>query len=143
MPSQLDHLPSFSSLDKMDHLGFVPNLGGPRTLLQDKQSKHRLNGKTIKESMGGWKSSQGGRASGRMDENGVANKTIVITVSGQKFSSVYGENGSNLARLKEISGAAVALQDPGPGESDGKVIISGSPEQIQIAQSVHQAFILL
>lgn len=35
MPSQLDH--SFSSLDKMDHLGFVPNLGVPHSLLQDKQ----------------------------------------------------------------------------------------------------------
>lgn len=45
--------------------------------------------------------------------------------------------------MDQISGAAVVLQDPGPGECDGKVIISGSPEQIQIAQSVHQAFIFL
>ncbi|XP_060184876.1 KH domain-containing protein HEN4-like isoform X1 [Lycium barbarum] len=144
MPCQSDHLSSFSSLNQMDHLGFVPNLRGPHILLQGNQSKDRLNskaGKPIKGRKGGWKSSHGGPERGRMDENGAAKKTI--TVSGQKISSVYGENGSNLARLKEISGAAVVLQVPGPGECDGKVIISGSPEQIQMAQSLLHAFILL
>ncbi|KAK4367031.1 hypothetical protein RND71_014911 [Anisodus tanguticus] len=146
MPSPMDQLSSFSSLDQMDHLGFGPNFGGPHTLLQDKQSKDRMNskaGKAVKQSMGGLKSSHGGRKSGRTDKNGAAKKTVVITVSQQKFGAVYGENGSNLARLKEISGAAVILQDPGPGECDGKVIISGAPEQLQIAQSLLHAFILL
>ncbi|CAN4114817.1 unnamed protein product [Withania somnifera] len=147
IPSQsADHLSSFSAPYQKDRLGFMPNLGGTHTLLQDKQSKDRLNskiGKPIKQSMGGWKSSQGGLESGRMDENAAAKKTIVINVSEQKFGSVYGENGSNLTRLKEISGAAVVLQTAaGPGECDGKVIISGTPEQIQMAQSLLQAFIL-
>lgn len=146
MPSQSDHLSSFSSVNQMDHLSVVPNLDGPHTLFQDKQSKDRLNskmGKPIKQRMRGWKSSHGGRESGRMDEKGAAKKTIVMNVSEQKFGSVYGENGSNLTRLKEISGATVILQDPGAGECDGKVIISGTPEQIQMAQSLLQAFILL
>lgn len=146
IPSQSpDHLSSFSSLYQTDHLGFMPNVGGPHTLLQDKQSKDRLNskmGKPTKRSMGGRKSSHGGVESGRMHEDGAAKKTIVINVSEQKFGSVYGENGSNLTRLKEISGAAVVLQTPGPGECDGKVIISGTPEQIQMAQSLLQAFML-
>ncbi|XP_049372231.1 KH domain-containing protein HEN4-like isoform X1 [Solanum verrucosum] len=145
MPSQPNHLSSFSSLYQTDHLGFGPNLGGPHTLLQDK-FKDRLNskmGKPVKQSMGGWKSSHGGRESGRMDENETASKPVVINVPKQKFGSVYGEDGSNLTRLKEISGATVVLQDPGPGECDGKVIISGTPEQIQIAQSLLQAFIFL
>ncbi|MCD9644627.1 hypothetical protein HAX54_033014 [Datura stramonium] len=146
MPSQSDPLSGFSSLYQMDHLSGVPNLGGPHTLLQDKQSKDRLTSKMskpIKQSMRGWKSSHGGHESGRMDEKGAAKKTIMINVSEQKFGSVYGENGSNLTRLKEISGATVVLQDPGAGECDGKVIISGTPEQIQMAQSLLQAFILL
>lgn len=79
----------------------------------------------------------------RMDENEAANKTVMINVSKQKFDSVYGEDGSNLTRLKEISGATVILQDPGHGESDGKVIISGTPEQIQMAESLLQAFVFL
>ncbi|CAN4126798.1 unnamed protein product [Withania somnifera] len=140
-----DHLSSFSSLKQTYHCGFVPNLGGPDTFLQEKQSKERLNskmGKPIKQSMSSWKSSRGGLESGRMHEDGAAKKTVVINVSEQKFGSVYGENGSNLTRLKEISGAAVVLQTPGPGESDGKVIISGTPERIQMAQSLLQAFIL-
>ncbi|KAG5574687.1 hypothetical protein H5410_054821 [Solanum commersonii] len=140
-----NHLSSFSSLYQTDHLGFGPNLGGPHTLLQDK-FKDRLNskmGKPVKQSMGGWKSSHGGRESGRIDENETASKPVVINVPKQKFGSVYGEDGSNLTRLKEISGATVVLQDPGPGECDGKVIISGTPEQIQMAQSLLQAFIFL
>lgn len=145
MPSQSDHLSSFSTLYQTDHLGFGPNLGGPHTLLQDK-SKDRSNnkmGKPVKRSMGSWKSSHGGRESGRMDENETASKPIVVNVPKQKFGSVYGEDGSNLTRLKEISGATVVLQDPGPGECDGKVTISGTPEQIQMAQSLLQAFIFL
>ncbi|XP_004250161.1 KH domain-containing protein HEN4 [Solanum lycopersicum] len=145
MPSQSDHLSSFSTLYQTDHLGFGPNLGGPHTLLQDK-SKDRSNnkmGKPVKRSMGSWKSSHGRRESGRMDENETASKPIVVNVPKQKFGSVYGEDGSNLTRLKEISGATVVLQDPGPGECDGKVTISGTPEQIQMAQSLLQAFIFL
>ncbi|KAG5574527.1 hypothetical protein H5410_054661 [Solanum commersonii] len=110
------------------------------------QFKDRLNskmGKPVKQSMGGWKSSHGGRESGRMDENETASKPVMINVPKQKFGSVYGEDGSNLTRLKEISGATVVLQDPGPGECDGKVIISGTSEQIQMAQSLLQAFIFL
>ncbi|PHT99907.1 hypothetical protein BC332_29695 [Capsicum chinense] len=146
MPSQSpDHLSSFSSHYQTDHLGFGPKLGGPHTMLPDKQSKDRKNtkmSKPIKQSMSSWKSSHGEIESGRMQEAGAAKKTVVKNVSEQNFNSVYGENGSNLTRLKEISGAAVVLQTPGPGECDGKVIISGTPEQIQMAESLLQAFIL-
>lgn len=41
----------------------------------------------------------------------------------------------------QISGATVIPKDPCPGESSGKVIISGTPERIQIAQSLLHAFI--
>ncbi|KAL0291178.1 UNVERIFIED_CONTAM: KH domain-containing protein HEN4 [Sesamum angustifolium] len=66
---------------------------------------------------------------------------VEVVVPGELFCFVYGENCSNLDRLKEISGATVVLQDPCPGESSGKVIISGTPGRIRIAQSLLQAFI--
>lgn len=53
--------PSFSSLSGIRLWGF----NAWRFFIV--QSMHRSNGKTIKESMGGWKSSQGGPESGRFE----------------------------------------------------------------------------
>lgn len=66
-----------------------------------------------------------------------------IAVPEQAFPNVYGENGINLARMKEISGATIVVHKPCPGESGGKVGISGTMTQVRIAQSLLQAFILL
>lgn len=41
----------------------------------------------------------------------------------------------------QISGAKVDVQDPSPGKSEGKVLISGLPDQTLAAQSLLQAFI--
>ncbi|PON97063.1 Polyribonucleotide nucleotidyltransferase [Trema orientale] len=71
----------------------------------------------------------------------VTNTILEIVVSRQAFSSIYGEDGGNLNRLKEISGAKVEVHDPRPGESEGKVVISGTPDQTLAAQSLLQAFI--
>ncbi|KAL0350195.1 UNVERIFIED_CONTAM: KH domain-containing protein HEN4 [Sesamum radiatum] len=83
--------------------------------------------------------------SGLKQERNVGNEEpkemVEVVVPGEVFRFVYGENCSNLDRLKEISGATVVLQDPCPGESSGKVIISGTPGRIRIAQSLLQAFI--
>ena len=49
---------------------------------------------------------------------------------------------SLLHGVDQISGATILLEDPSPGKCDGKVIISGTPERIQIAQSLLQAFML-
>ncbi|KAL5556589.1 hypothetical protein UlMin_038825 [Ulmus minor] len=71
----------------------------------------------------------------------VTNTTVEIVVSEHAFGSVYGEDGRNLDRLREISGAKVEVLDPSPGESEGKVIISGTPNQTLAAQSLLQAFL--
>ncbi|XP_021274914.1 KH domain-containing protein HEN4 isoform X5 [Herrania umbratica] len=71
----------------------------------------------------------------------VKNTTVEIVVPEDVFGSVYGKHGCNLARLKEISGAKVEVHDPSPGESEGIVFISGTPDQTLIAQSLLQAFI--
>ncbi|KAK9713178.1 hypothetical protein RND81_06G009100 [Saponaria officinalis] len=71
----------------------------------------------------------------------VTNTKLELAVREDLFSAVYGENGNNLARLRQISGAIVEVHDPCAG-SDGKVIISGTHDQTLVAQSLLQAFLM-
>lgn len=72
----------------------------------------------------------------------VTNTTVEIIVSEHVFGSVYGEDGGNLDRIRQISGADVTVFDPSStGTSGGKVVISGTPDQTFAAQSLLQAFI--
>nr|GMC96773.1 KH domain-containing protein HEN4-like [Ipomoea batatas] len=120
---EMDHVSDLSSPEKVDPSRFVPNLGGPHKLLSNKQGflPQRMN-----ESM---------------DVKEVTNKTVEIEVPEQKMCLVYGLEGSSLTILKESSGAQITVQDPHPGENSGKVIISGTPEQVQVAKCLLQAFI--
>ncbi|CAN4107901.1 unnamed protein product [Withania somnifera] len=72
----------------------------------------------------------------------VTNTTVEIMVPETVISSVYGENGSNLTRLRQISGAKVMVHEPRPGTTDRIIVISGTPDETQAAQSLLQAFIL-
>lgn len=72
----------------------------------------------------------------------VTNTTLEIMVPENIISSVYGENGSNLTRLRQISGAKVMVHEPRPGTTDRIIVISGTPDETQAAQSLLQAFIL-
>ncbi|KAL7189145.1 hypothetical protein ACSBR1_038918 [Camellia fascicularis] len=72
----------------------------------------------------------------------MTNTTVEIVVPENVIGSIYGENGSNLARLRQISGAKVMVHEPHPGATDRKVIISGTPDETQATQSLLQAFIL-
>lgn len=79
---------------------------------------------------------------GRAKRPVVTNTTVEILVPESAVSLVCGENGSNLARIRQISGAKVMVHEPGPGSSDRTVIISGTPDETQAAQSLLHAFIL-
>ncbi|KAF9603332.1 hypothetical protein IFM89_034681 [Coptis chinensis] len=72
----------------------------------------------------------------------VTNSTLEIVVSEDVIGSVIGENESNLNRLREISGAKVIWHEPFPGTNEATVIISGTPDQTQAAQSLLHAFLL-
>ncbi|XP_006487462.2 KH domain-containing protein HEN4 isoform X1 [Citrus sinensis] len=72
----------------------------------------------------------------------VTNTTVEIIVPENVIGSVYGENGSNLLRLRQISGAKVIVHEPRLGSTDRIVVISGTPDETQAAQSLLQAFIL-
>ncbi|KAF5951939.1 hypothetical protein HYC85_009883 [Camellia sinensis] len=50
----------------------------------------------------------------------VTNTTVEIVVPENVIGSIYGENGSNLARLRQISGAKVIVHEPHPGATDRK-----------------------
>ncbi|CAA0807375.1 RNA-binding KH domain-containing protein [Striga hermonthica] len=72
----------------------------------------------------------------------VTNTTIEIVVPDAVIGSIYGENGSNLDRLRQISGAKVVVHEPRPGTNLSTVVISGTPDETQVAQSLMQAFLL-
>uniref|UniRef100_A0A1D1YD91 KH domain-containing protein At4g18375 n=1 Tax=Anthurium amnicola TaxID=1678845 RepID=A0A1D1YD91_9ARAE len=72
----------------------------------------------------------------------VTSMTVEVVVPYQFLRLVYGENSSNLAQIREFSGAKVTICDPKPGGTEGTVIISGTPDQAHIAQSVLHGFIL-
>ncbi|KAG7013935.1 KH domain-containing protein HEN4 [Cucurbita argyrosperma subsp. argyrosperma] len=55
---------------------------------------------------------------------------------------IYGENNANIAHVQQISGAMVVVHDAKPGIFDGKVVVSGTPDQIRAAQRLVHAFIL-
>lgn len=138
---QLDQLSNLSSGDQINQLGFVYKFGSSHSpVLQGKKEMEKM--KVFEDTGIELKASRrvSEYQSARVDS--VKIRTVEVLVSAKLFGSVYGENGSNLARLKEISGATVILRDPSRGEPDGKVVISGTPDQIQIAQSLLQAFIL-
>ncbi|KAK7319496.1 hypothetical protein RJT34_04217 [Clitoria ternatea] len=72
----------------------------------------------------------------------VTNTTVEIVVPEDVVGSVYGENGSNLTQLRQISRAKVTVHGPRPGTSDRTIVISGTPDETQAAQSLLQAFII-
>ncbi|XP_023531829.1 KH domain-containing protein HEN4-like [Cucurbita pepo subsp. pepo] len=72
----------------------------------------------------------------------VTNTTVELIVPEDVISLVYGENGTNLARLRQISGAMVTVHEPDPLTSNRLIVISGTPDETQAAQSLLHAFIL-
>ncbi|XP_039014766.1 LOW QUALITY PROTEIN: KH domain-containing protein HEN4-like [Hibiscus syriacus] len=102
-----------------------------------------LNPRGITDGGRGLTSFRGGLELGSGNRSAiVTNTTVEIRVPENVIDSVYGENGRNLARLREISGAKVIVHEPQIGTSDRIVVISGTPDQTQAAQSLLQAFIL-
>lgn len=72
----------------------------------------------------------------------ITNTTVEVLVPESAISSVYGENGSNLTRIKQISGAKVMVHEAHPGMRHRTVVISGTPDETQAAQSLLHAFML-
>ncbi|XP_077234104.1 KH domain-containing protein HEN4-like [Tasmannia lanceolata] len=128
----------------MDHLGLSHNIDCPSSpRLWPSQTFGIGNPRSGADMGRGLPTLRGGIELGSGSKSAlVTNTTMEIVVPEHVIGSVYGERGSNLTRIRQISGAKVMVQDPRPGTSEGMVIISGTPEQTQAAQSLLQAFIL-
>ncbi|KAL5755265.1 hypothetical protein ACOSP7_023485 [Xanthoceras sorbifolium] len=128
-------------LKSVAQLGLSDNMGGPPKL-QASKAKRRghttaiTDGDIVSTTFAGASELQSGKK-----PVFVANTTVEIVVAGNVFGCVYGKDGSNLAHLKQISGAKIKVCDPRPGKSEGVVVISGTPDQTLVAQSLLQAFI--
>ncbi|KAG6406749.1 hypothetical protein SASPL_134358 [Salvia splendens] len=68
--------------------------------------------------------------------------TVEVVVPEAAVGSISGENNIDFARLRQISRATVILQEARPGTTDRTVVISGTTDETQAAQSLLQAFIL-
>ncbi|CAH9081930.1 unnamed protein product [Cuscuta europaea] len=88
----------------------------------------------------GFTSDNGGLELGRSAF--VTNTTVEMVVAESVIRSVYGQNGSNLERLRQISGAKVMMCEHTPGTSCRTVVISGTPEETQSAQNLLKNLIM-
>ncbi|CAM8881616.1 unnamed protein product [Rhodiola kirilowii] len=58
-----------------------------------------------------------------------------------RLTRVFGENGSNIDRIKHLSAADIQVPNPAPGQTQCKVIVSGEPAQVLAASSLLKAYI--
>ncbi|GKV26664.1 hypothetical protein SLEP1_g35922 [Rubroshorea leprosula] len=132
----LDHLELSHGLDCSLDCSLSPKPWAPETITI-------ANPRAIAEVGRGLTSFRGGLELGSGSKSAiVTNTTVEIRVPENVIGSVYGENGRNLLRLREISGAKVIVHEPRLGTSDRIIVISGTPDETQAAQSLLQAFIL-
>ncbi|XP_052205228.1 KH domain-containing protein HEN4 [Diospyros lotus] len=138
-------LTSHTNLTKsMDHLGLsykYDHAASPK--LRSSQAVGGVSIRSTADVGRGLTSIKGGLELGSGSRSAIVmNTTLEIVVPENVIDSVYGENGSNLARIREISGAKVLIHEPHRGTRDRVVVISGNPDETQAAQSLLQAFIL-
>ncbi|KAH6822511.1 hypothetical protein C2S53_008988 [Perilla frutescens var. hirtella] len=139
--TQSMQLSRLSHIDELDHLGFVQKSSSSLPGLQWEQANNIESLPRPVDSSKGLATFPSGLKHRSDVGNERSKQKVEVEVPREVFGSVYGEKGSNLARLREISSASVMVIDPSPGESSGKVIISGTQECVRIAQSLLQAFI--
>ncbi|KAG6402617.1 hypothetical protein SASPL_134819 [Salvia splendens] len=72
----------------------------------------------------------------------ITSTTVEVVVPRFVIPAIYGEEGGCLRQIREISDAKVTITDPKPGASETVIIISGTPEQTNAAQSLIQAFVI-
>ncbi|XP_008237250.1 PREDICTED: KH domain-containing protein At4g18375-like [Prunus mume] len=126
----------------MDHLGLSHSLDHPSSSPRPWASQ-MVASRGITDTGRGLTSLKSGTELGSGNKSAiVTNTTVEIIVPENVIGSVYGENGSNLARLRQISGAKVIVHEPRPGTTDRIIVISGTPDETQAAQSLLHAFIL-
>eukprot|EP00899_Mesostigma_viride_P015437 jgi/Mesvir1/23895/Mv10680-RA.1 len=77
-------------------------------------------------------------AAAAMNTNVVAQINVPVMLIG----SVIGKSGSNVAQVRQLSGARVKVHDPKEGSLERTVEITGTAEQVQAAQTLVHAFMM-
>ncbi|KAL7116847.1 hypothetical protein ACP275_03G031900 [Erythranthe tilingii] len=72
----------------------------------------------------------------------ITSTTVEVVVPRFVVPAIYGEDGGCIRQIREISDAKITITDPKPGASETVIIISGTPEQTNAAQSLIQAFVI-
>ncbi|MED6163944.1 hypothetical protein PIB30_084956 [Stylosanthes scabra] len=135
-------LGTHSLSQSIEHLSLNPNLDNASPGSWPQQRVAGINSRGTND-VRGLNSRKGGLEHGSGSKATAMTKTTVeIPVSDDVFGSVYGENGSNLDQLRQISGAKVTVQEPRHGTRGRTIVISGTLDETRAAQSLLQAFIL-
>ncbi|XP_043709304.1 KH domain-containing protein HEN4-like [Telopea speciosissima] len=72
----------------------------------------------------------------------ITSTTVEVVIPRYLVPSIYGEDGSCLKQIRQISGAKITITEPRPGDTETVIIISGAPDQTHAAQSLLQAFVM-
>ncbi|KDP41552.1 hypothetical protein JCGZ_15959 [Jatropha curcas] len=72
----------------------------------------------------------------------ITSTTVEVVVPRSVVPAIYGEDGTCLKQIRQISDAKITITEPKPGAAETVVIISGTPEQTHAAQSLIQAFVM-
>ncbi|KAM7254060.1 hypothetical protein ACFE04_031742 [Oxalis oulophora] len=140
-PQPHDHMPPYSHVGPPNidrgpyHYGsdWPPGQGPPFETSPRSWKPQSASGHAMAPKTGPPGSSQG-------PISGATNVEVVIP---QNFLAyVYGESNSNLHEIKKLSGANVVVNDQKADAAEGIVVITGTPEQVHIAQTLTQGFIL-
>ncbi|XP_052196487.1 KH domain-containing protein HEN4-like isoform X4 [Diospyros lotus] len=135
--------PKMADTQGMDHSRLMHTLDGPITpRLQSSQKKSLKNEVDVRCYGKGLTTFGNEWQQGSAEQVFTSSRTVEVAFPEHAFCSIFGEDGSNMARLEQISCAKIIIQAPCDGESEGKVVISGTPDQIKVAQSLLQAFML-
>lgn len=87
--------------------------------------------------------SSGSGPIGLGSHTGPGSTSTQVTIPTDLAGAIIGKGGSRIRKIRNDSGAGIAIDEPLPGSTDRVITISGTPNQIQMAQyllqqSVHQ-----
>ncbi|XP_052196485.1 KH domain-containing protein HEN4-like isoform X2 [Diospyros lotus] len=124
--------PKMADTQGMDHSRLMHTLDGPITpRLQSSQKKSLKNEVDVRCYGKGLTTFGNEWQQGSAEQVFTSSRTVEVAFPEHAFCSIFGEDGSNMARLEQISCAKIIIQAPCDGESEGKVVISGTPDQIK------------
>ncbi|KPM04348.1 poly(rc) binding protein-like protein 1 [Sarcoptes scabiei] len=98
------------------------------------QAVGSLNSQATLASLANSAASLGHHASTTNNPGMVPTLTTEMTISNDVIGSVIGKGGSKINEIRQLSGATIKINSSEEGTKDRTIIISGTPEAINLAQ---------